>query len=59
MAHSRGPVIASDNAQDFLALSAFNAVDLKANQAFVDCYLAMVEAIAHNGAYETLKNEVL
>lgn len=52
-------VIASDNAQDFLGLSAFNAVNLKANQAFVDCYLAMVEAIAKNGAYETLKNEVL
>lgn len=52
-------LIASNNAQDFLSLSAFNSVDLKSNQAFVDSYLNFVESIAKYGAYDTLKVEVL
>lgn len=48
-------LIASDNAIDFLGLSAFTSTDLKASQAFVEKYRQMVAAIRQDGAMTTLE----
>ena len=47
--------IASDNAMDFLTLSAFQSTDLQQADEFVMFYLKMVEAIRINGAMNTLE----
>lgn len=49
-------LIGSDNPMDFLALSAFRSTDLKADNAFVEMYRKMVEAIKENGAMPVLEN---
>ncbi|WP_291562927.1 mannitol dehydrogenase family protein [Bacteroides sp.] len=48
-------VIGSDNAMDFLALSAFGSVNLKASESFCSLYLNFVEEIKANGAMKTLE----
>ncbi len=47
--------IESDDAKLFLAASPFVAVDLAANNAFVECYLSMVEKIKESGAMTILE----
>ena len=49
-------LIASDEPLDFLSLSAFQAVNLKASEAFTSLYLKMVEAIKQQGAMRTLES---
>ena len=49
-------LIASDEPLDFLSLSAFQAVNLKASEAFTSLYLKMVEAIKRQGAMRTLES---
>lgn len=51
-------LIASDNAIDFLGLSAFTSTDLKASQAFVEKYQQMVTAIRQDGAMTTLEKVI-
>ncbi|CDE87241.1 mannitol 2-dehydrogenase [Prevotella sp. CAG:891] len=49
-------LIASNNAEDFLALSAFQSTDLKKADSFVQLYLNMVEAIRQHGAMAVLES---
>lgn len=49
-------LIASNNAEDFLALSAFQSTDLKKADSFVQLYLNMVEAIRQRGAMAVLES---
>lgn len=49
-------LIASDNAMDFLALSAFQSTDLRQADSFVQTYLKMVEAICQQGAMAVLES---
>lgn len=49
-------VISSDNAMDFLGLSAFGSVSLKDSQKFCGLYLKFVEEIKANGAMKTLES---
>lgn len=47
--------VSSDDAVDFLGLSAFTSTDLKASEAFLEKYLQMVSEIKENGAMNTLE----
>ncbi len=49
-------LIKSDEPLDFLSLSAFQAVNLKASDAFISLYLKMVEDIKRQGAMHTLES---
>lgn len=49
-------VISSDNAMDFLGLSAFGSVGLKDSHKFCGLYLKFVEEIKANGAMKTLES---
>ena len=51
--------IESDNALDFLGISAFTSTDLKAASHFVELYLKMVEDIKAKGAMKVLEEEIL
>ena len=51
--------IESDNALDFLSISAFTSTDLKAAAHFVELYLKMVEDIKAKGAMKVLEEEIL
>lgn len=48
--------IGSDNAMDFLRLSAFGSVNLKSSEAFCHLYNRFVEKIKDNGAMQTLES---
>ena len=52
-------LIESDNAIDFLGVSAFTATDLKAAPHFVTLYEKMVEDIKAKGAMNVLEEEIL
>ena len=49
-------IIGSDNAMDFLGLSAFGSVNLKDSQKFCSSYLRFVKEIKANGAMKTLES---
>ncbi|EJX03036.1 mannitol 2-dehydrogenase [gut metagenome] len=49
-------VIQSEDAMDFLGLSAFGSVDLKSSAPFCSLYTGFVAAIQANGAMHTLKS---
>ena len=51
--------IDSDDALDFLGISAFTSTDLKAASHFVELYLKMVEDIKAKGAMKVLEEEIL
>ena len=51
--------IDSDDALDFLGISAFTSTDLKAAPHFVELYLKMVEDIKTKGAMKVLEDEIL
>ncbi|MQM89372.1 mannitol dehydrogenase family protein, partial [Prevotella copri] len=51
--------IDSDDALDFLGISAFTSTDLKAAPHFVELYLKMVEDIKAKGAMKVLEDEIL
>ena len=51
--------IDSDDALDFLGISAFTSTDLKAASHFVELYLKMVEDIKAKGAMKVLEDEIL
>lgn len=51
--------IDSDDALDFLGISAFTSTDLKAAPHFVELYLKMVEYIKAKGAMKVLEDEIL
>ncbi len=52
-------LIASDCPLEFLGLSAFQAIELKAHAGFCSCYTQMVASIAQKGAMATLEEHVL
>lgn len=49
-------VIGSNDPMDFLALSAFQSIDLKAAEEFVKLYLEMTDAIKEKGAMAVLES---
>ena len=51
--------IDSDDALEFLGISAFTSTDLKAASHFVELYLKMVEDIKAKGAMKVLEEEIL
>ena len=51
--------IDSDDALEFLGISAFTSTDLKAAPHFVELYLKMVEDIKAKGAMKVLEEEIL
>ena len=52
-------LIESDNAADFLGVSAFTSTDLKAAQHFAGLYEKMVSEIKERGAIKVLEEEIL
>ena len=52
-------LICSDDATDFLGVSAFTTIDLKAYPHFVHAYLDMVAAIYQDGTMKVLEDRVL
>ena len=52
-------LIGSDNAEDFLGVSAFKATDLKKAAHFKNLYLKMVGDIKEKGAMKVLEEEIL